>query len=324
MKRMIDILTELGTHLQAFGDNEHSARIINKAIAQNEWFSRDDILMAVDAIREEFLCREKLERWAEQYAMAQEPERVAIIMAGNIPLVGFFDLLCTLMAGHRAEVKPSSKDSVLMNYIIDLLRDISTEIALCQFNPYSEYDKVIATGGDEAARHFRQRYASTPSLVRGSRHSVAILAGDESEQELQGLQRDIFSYNGLGCRNISLLLLPEGAELPVTPPTMSEMYRGNYRHCKAMRTMLGKPYIDMGECIAVNEMAFSPNISQINYFHYRSVEEVEQWVAEHDTELQCVVTHAIEHPRAVSFGRAQYPTLWDYADGVDVMKFLTQ
>ena len=324
MKRMIDILTELGTRLQAFGDNEHSARIINEAIAQNEWFSREDILMAVDAIREEFLCREKLERWAEQYAMAQEPKQVAIIMAGNIPLVGFFDLLCTLMTGHRAEVKPSSKDSVLMNYIIALLQDISPEIPIYRFDPTFEYDKVIATGGDEAARHFRQRYASTPSLVRGSRHSVAILAGDESEQELQGLQRDIFSYNGLGCRNISLLLLPEGAELPVTPPTMSEMYRGNYRHCKAMRTMLGQPYIDMGECIAVNEMAFSPNISQINYFHYRSVEEVEQWVAEHDTELQCVVTHAIEHPRAVSFGRAQYPTLWDYADGVDVMKFLTQ
>lgn len=324
MKRTIDILVELGTRLQGFGDDEHSTRIIDKAIEQNEWFGREDILMAIDAIREEFLCREKLERWAKQYSRSQEPKRVAIIMAGNIPLVGFFDLLCTLMAGHKAEVKPSSKDSVLINYIIDLLRDISPEIPVCRFDPGSEHDKVIATGGDDAARHFRQRYALTPSLVRGSRHSIAILAGDESTEELQAMQRDIFSYNGLGCRNISLLLLPEGAELPLYPKAMSEMYRGNYRHCKAMRTMLCQPYLDMGECIAVNEMAFSPNISQINYYHYHSLSEAEQWVAEHDTELQCVVTHAIEHPRAVAFGRAQYPTLWDYADGVDVMKFLTE
>ena len=105
---------------------------------------------------------------------------------------------------------------------------------------------------------------------------------------------------------------------------MGEMYQGTYRHTKAMRTMLGQPYVDYGECIAVEESFFSPNISQINYCHYRSIEQVERWIAEHDTELQCIVSHAISHPRAVAFGRAQYPSLADYADGVDVMKFLTE
>ena len=324
MNRMIDIFTELGSRLQTFGDDEQSARIISQAIAQNEWFSREDITMAVDAIREEFLCREKLHDWAGQYVTAQQKQCVAIIMAGNIPLVGFFDLLCTLMAGHAAAVKPASKDSVLMNYVMSLLRDISPEVDIRPFSPEQEYDKVIATGGNDAARHFRQRYASTPSLVRGSRHSIAVLSGNESGEELQGLQRDIFSYNGLGCRNVSLIFLPEGTALPLNPPHMSDMYRGNYRHNKTMRTMLGLPYTDMGCCIAVEESGFSPEISQINYCYYHSLQQVQQWITEHDAQLQCIVTHAIEHPRAVAFGRAQYPTLWDYADGVDVMKFLTE
>lgn len=324
MKRMIDILVELGARLRGFGSDAYTSRIITAAIEQNEWFSREDILMAVDAICEEFLCREKLERWAEPYTRTQEPKHVAIIMAGNIPLVGFFDLLCALIAGHNVAVKPSSKDSALTNYIIDLLRDISPEITLYPFDPDFEYDKLIATGSDDAARHFRQHYASTPSLVRGTRHSVAVLDGNESMEEWQCLQRDIFSYNGLGCRNISLILLPEGVELTLYPPKMSEMYRGNYRHCKAMRSMLGQPYTDMGECIVVNEMGFSPNISQINYYHYRSIEEVTRWIEEHDKKVQCIVSHAIAHPRSVAFGRAQYPTLCDYADGVDVMKFLTE
>jgi acyl-CoA reductase-like NAD-dependent aldehyde dehydrogenase len=324
MNRMIDILAELGSRLQGFGSDEHTSHVVTEAIELNEWFSREDILMAVDAIREEFLCREKLQQWAAQYSKAPSSAAVAIIMAGNIPLVGFFDLMCTLMAGHRAALKPSSKDSVLTNYIISLLRGISPDIPICAFEPELVYDKVIATGGDEAARHFRQCYASIPSLIRGSRHSVAVLDGNESEDELQALQSDIFTYNGLGCRNVSLIFIPEGTMLKLCPPKMGEMYQGTYRHTKAMRTMLGQPYVDYGECIAVEESFFSPNISQINYCHYRSIEQVERWIAEHDTELQCIVSHAIAHPRAVAFGRAQYPSLADYADGVDVMKFLTE
>lgn len=322
MKAMIDILVELGVRLAAFGKSEQSLHTIEQAIKENEWFSKEDILMAVDAIREEFLVADKLQRWAEQYTPSKA-RHTAIIMAGNIPLVGFFDLLCALMAGHRVAIKPSSKDRVLTKYIIDLLRDISPSIPIEAYDEQASYDMVIATGSDIAAQHFRKRYASTPTLIRGSRHSVAILAGDETQEELQALQLDIFSYNGLGCRNISLIFLPEGCTLPLYPPQMGEMYRGTYRHTKAMCTMLGQPYADYGECIAVEEKAFSPNISQINYARYRTMEEVEQWIRENDEQLQCIVSHAITHPRTVAFGRAQYPTLDDYADGVDVMNFLT-
>lgn len=319
----IAIFAELGVRLRSFGKEPHTCRIIDQAIEQNEWFSREDILLAIDAICEEYLNADKLAKWVSEYTAPKRQERVAIIMAGNIPLVGFFDMMCVIIAGHEAAVKPSSKDSVLTNYTIDTLRDISPSVAISEFDPQAEYDRVIATGSNEAARHFSARYASTPSLVRGSRHSVAILSGDESEDEIAALQRDIFSHNGLGCRSVSLIFLPQGTTLQLNPPAMGAMYRGNYRHCKTMRTMLGQPFTDFGECIAVEECSFSANISQINYCYYLSIEEVEQWITKKDNELQCIVTNLIEHPRRVDFGRAQYPSLWDYADGVDVMTFLT-
>lgn len=322
MNRLIEIFSELGRRLVGFGKDEPTQKVIAEAMAENEWFSAEDILMAVNAIRQEFLDEEKLRRWAEHY-YPTEQRRVAIIMAGNIPLVGFFDMLCAVIVGHRVAIKPSSKDRVLMNFVVEELRAIETEIAIEQYDPATEYDMVIATGGDEAARHFSRRYAHCPTLIRGSRHSVAVLAGDENEEEIEALQRDIFSYNGLGCRSVSLVMLPRGAEFTIRPPKMNRMYRGNYRHTRAMMALTAQAFKDLGECIAMEQREFPQQISCVNYCYYDSLQEVEQWLWEMDEKIQCVITRAIDHKRAVGFGRAQYPTLWDYADGVDVMKFLT-
>ena len=323
MNRMIDIFSTLGDRLSHFGKDSTSQEVMRRAMEDNPWFSQSDILMAIEAIREEFLDRDKLQKWAAAYTMT-EPRRVAIIMAGNIPLVGFYDLLCVVMAGHTAMVKPSSKDKVLTEYIIQQLREIEPTIAIEPFTDSSQPDMVIATGGDQAARHFQSQYAIIPALIRGSRHSVAVLSGEESETELKGLSRDIFSYNGLGCRNISLIFLPAGKQLTLNPPKPNPMTRGNYLQNKALKSMLGVAFTDLGEYIAVESNTFSDNISQINYYYYNSISEVKEWIAQNDEKIQCVVSNSIDHPRRVAFGRAQYPTLWDVADGVDVMKFLTQ
>lgn len=320
---MIDIFSTLGGRLSHFGKNTTSPEVIRRAMADNPWFSENDIIMAVEAIREEFLDRNKLQKWANNYRKA-EPKRVAIIMAGNIPLVGFYDLLCTLMAGHTAMVKPSSKDKALTEYIIKLLRDIEPTIAIEPFSKQALPDMVIATGGDQAARYFQSQYANIPALIRGSRHSVAILSGEESKMELEGLSQDIFTYNGLGCRNISLIFLPIGTHLKLTPPSPNPMMQGNYAHNKALKTMLGIPFTDLGGYLAVESNTFSNDISQINFCYYHSVEEVEEWIDKNDKNIQCIVSNTISHPRCVAFGRAQYPTLWDVADGVDVMNFLTK
>ena len=277
MNRLIEIFSELGRRLVGFGSDEPTQKVIAEAMAENEWFSAEDILMAVDAIRQEFLDEEKLSRWAEHYSPTEQ-RRVAIIMAGNIPLVGFFDLLCAVIVGHRVAIKPSSKDRVLMNFIVEELRAIEAEIAIEQYDPTTEYDMVIATGGDEAARHFSRRYAHCPTLIRGSRHSVAVLAGDESKEEIEALQRDIFSYNGLGCRSVSLVMLPRGAELTIRPPKMNRMYRGNYRHTRAMMALTAQAFKDLGECIAMERREFPQQISCVNYCYYDSLQEVEQWL----------------------------------------------
>ena len=324
MDGKIDIFVALGERLRRFGEDELSKRVLAEAIACNEWFTAEDIHRAIDAICEEFLDREKLMKWVAKYTIPAEARSVAIIMAGNIPLVGFFDMMCAVIYGCEIYVKPSSKDAVLTKYMIDILRDISDDVHIFDYDSEAEYDMIIATGGAEAARYFRTRYASTRALIRGSRHSVAVLTGDESEQDLRGLQDDIFTYNGLGCRNVSLIFLPRGMRLRINAPKMNPMYRGNYLHCKAMRSMMGEAFIDFAECIAVEEKGFSSNISQINYCYYDDLAEVESWLAQHDEELQCIVSRALSHPRSVAFGRAQYPTLCDYADGVDVMKFLTE
>ena len=320
---MIDIFSTLGGRLSHFGKDTTSPEVIRRAMADNPWFSENDIIMAVEAIREEFLDRNKLQKWANNYRKA-EPKRVAIIMAGNIPLVGFYDLLCTLMAGHTAMVKPSSKDKPLTEYIIELLKDIEPAIAIEPFSEQVLPDMVIATGGDQAARYFQSQYANIPALIRGSRHSVAVLSGEESKMELEGLSQDIFTYNGLGCRNISLIFLPIGTHLKLTPPSPNPMMQGNYAHNKALKTMLGIPFTDLGGYLAVESNTFSNDISQINFCYYHSVEEVEEWIDKNDKNIQCIVSNTISHPRCVEFGRAQYPTLWDVADGVDVMNFLTK
>jgi hypothetical protein len=244
-------------------------------------------------------------------------------MAGNIPLVGFFDLMCALICGHSVAIKPSSKDRALMEYVCRTLNDIDPQINIAQYDPEADYDKIIATGGDSAARHFSQRYATTPSLIRGSRHSAALLDGNESKAELEGLYHDIFSYSGMGCRNISLLLLPEGYTPPIVVPKMNEMFYGNYLHHRAMLTMQGATFNDHGGALTVEQDSFSDALSIINIMRYRTIEQAEEWLKTHDEQLQCVVSHCSLHPRCVAFGRAQYPTLTDYADGIDVIKFLT-
>ncbi|MBR4854518.1 MAG: aldehyde dehydrogenase [Alistipes sp.] len=324
MASVVDSFVELSKRLQGFGNDEHTSQIIAEACAANKWFTPTDIFRAVEAIREEFLNLEKLHGWLSHYNIEQvQPKRVAIIMAGNIPLVGFFDLMCVLMCGHTALVKPSSKDKALTEYIIGELKSISNSLPIENYYPNCECDMVIATGGDSAAAYFQSKYATTPSLIRGSRHSLAVLSGNETEADLKALSHDIFTYSGLGCRNVSLVMLPRGTELRLPEPdSANEMYRGCYLSSRALMMMTSQPHTDLSYALAVERQGFSDNISCINYCYYDSLEQVEQWLAENDEKIQCIVSRSVTHPRRVDFGRAQYPTLFDYADGVDVMKFL--
>ena len=327
MSGWVDIFATLGTRLTSFGHTERSKAIIASAIEQNVWFTAEDILRAVEAIRLEMLDSEKLRAWLSRYTTTSAPRRVAIIMAGNIPLVGFFDLLCTLCSGHHAYVKPSSKDHVLMEYIIDELRAIDNDIPIYKYNAEEHYDIAIATGGDQANEYFRRHFADTRHLLRGSRHSVAVLDGGESQEELRGLVADITSYSGLGCRSVSMLFIPEGytLELPHTEPQNPKL--GNtILSRRALLTMQRRDFQDYGAFLALPYDEFPQSLAEVSTQRYRNLSEVEAWLSEHREELQCVVSHANLRgamTNVIPFGRAQYPTLYDYADGVDTMALLT-
>ena len=324
MKTPSDIFSELGERLAAFGNDAATSDVIAAAYTANDWFTPEDIRFAVNALREDMLQRDKLTAWLSQYDIpdVERQKNVAIIMAGNIPLVGFFDLLCVIASGNRAIIKPSSKDSVLMSYIADTLRQIEPQIAIEAYDAANRTDAVIATGSDNAKRLFKSAFSGKPSLLRGNRHSVAVLSGHETDKDIAGLNEDIFRYSGLGCRNVSMLFVPRGYIPKIEATTINDKYLNNYRQNRALLSMIGTPHTDMGGYILQQSDEFPTAISTVCYVEYDTLSEVAEWLANHDNELQCVVTECIEHPRRVPFGQAQHPRLTDYPDDNDVMAFL--
>ena len=322
MKHVVDIFVALGERLADFGNDNHSNRIIEEAVVANGWFTRSDILRAIDAIRVEMLDREKIANWLKNYTKCAEAKRVAVIMAGNIPLVGFFDLLCVLAAGHECHIKPSSKDSVLMRYVVEVLRDIEPNIAIYDYSADAKYDMAIATGGDDANAYFREHFAGTRTLLRGSRHSVAVLNGAESKEELCALYNDITAYSGLGCRSVSMLFVPRGY-VPNFERGVAEnkKLKRNIQAMRATLTIEGAEFWDAGAFIMRRGEDFAQSLAVVTLCECSDIEEVKAWLNGNAEKIQCVVSNCgIEGSQPL--GRAQYPALMDYADGVDTMRFL--
>ncbi len=321
----IELFSALGERLRDFGLNTETQQIIAEACRANNWFSPREIRRAVEAITERMLRREVLEAWLSAYSVpVAAPRRILVIMAGNIPLVGFFDLLCVVAAGHRCVIKPSGKDTVLMQYIVETLRAIDPHVAIEFHDGSSAVDAVIATGSNNARRHFQARYAGIPALLRGHRQSVAVLSGRETPEQLAGLADDLWAYSGLGCRNVSRLFLPEGYRLRLPMPPMNPKFRNDYLRTRALLTMTGQPFVDLGCAVAVEQDGFPTSLSRIAYTYYRDLSETEAWLAAHDDEIQCVVTEAVAHSRRARFGCAQSPALTDWPDDRDVMAWLTR
>lgn len=331
--KQIELFAELGNKLLSFGTDALSRDVIACAVAANEWFTAEDVAMAVDAIRRKMLSRESLTDFVDGFRNEESrgaPKNVAVIMAGNIPAVCFADMLYVLVTGNRCHYKPSSKDSELMRYLVDTIRETDPDAALFEYDPAKRYDAVIATGSDTTVQYFSGRYVDTPSLLRGSRYSVAVIAGGETDDTIEGLAADIFSYSGLGCRNVSLLFVPREYDvkklafrLNSKRRVINPLYLGDYRQLRALALMLGEEFTDGGSFLLKPADVFSDRIGVVNYARYDTLSEVEKWLAVNDSKLQCVaVDDYIEHPRRVRIGQTQYPTLYDYADGRNVVEFL--
>ena len=324
MERIIELFATLGERLRCFGDDSVTHEVALAACNENDWFSPHEVCRALQAIATEMLQPDALRQWLNAYPLpVATPRRILTVMAGNIPAVGFFDLLCVVCSGHRCLYKPATKDRVLMDYIVGELQELSPDIPVERYKESSLVDAVIATGSDNAERFFRAHYSGLPMLLRGSRQSVAVLSGDETPKQIEGLVDDIWAYSGLGCRNVSLIFIPEEYDLQLEVPEVNSKYRNNYHQTKALHRMKSTPFCDFGTAVAVEQWNFPKSLSELAIAKYRNLSDVTAWLATHDREIQCVVTECLPHSRRADFGKAQSPALTDWPDGMDVLAWLT-
>ncbi len=304
-------------------------RAVEKSCGSNPWFTPENVTQAFRAICGTMLRKDALEEWLAAYrGPVSTPSDVGIVMAGNLPLVGFHDLLCVLLSGHRAWIKPSSKDRILTEYVVGLLKIIDPSLPVRLTDSLRSPDAVIATGSDLANRYFREAFGEVPRLLRGNRTSVAVLMGGETRGELEGLARDAFQYFGLGCRNVSRLFVPSGydftdfLEAAQANPVLHEGYGNAFRQLRAVLAMNGESFIDGGFFILRKNAGVPEALPDLLYSEYDAAEEVKEWIGFNREKLQCVVCSPGLMDGSVAFGTTQVPRPGDYADGRDTMDFL--
>jgi hypothetical protein len=329
LQERINLLVKLGQYMQS--NDEEWESIKHRAARENAWFIPEFIELAVTNICTHFLKKEKLEDWAETYnlkAFQPNDSLVGVVMAGNIPLVGFHDFLCIFLSGRRMLIKASSKDEILIKHIVKKLLDweepIEERIAFAE--SLKGCDAYIATGSNNSSRYFDYYFGKYPNIIRRNRTSAAILDGTETAEELNALADDIQLYFGLGCRNVTKLYVPKEYDFIKLLTALKKYeyyldfhkYKHNYDYHLALVMMSNKFYMNNGSAIfAENESLFSP-VSQVHYEFYDDPKKIVASL-QHHPDIQCLVGHGF-----TAFGKAQQPSLTDYADGVDTMKFLLQ
>ena len=337
----IDTFLELGLCLQNYTDSKDLSsnfsqkltNIIRQAEIQNAWFTQIQVRLSIAAWAKA-LTKEQLYNWLTPYKIESMPEKdVAVIMAGNIPLVGFHDFLCVLILGHKVIGKLSSNDNLLLPFMAEELIRIHPgfeDKIVFTNDRLPKFDSVIATGSNNTARYFEYYFKNKPHIIRKNRNSLAILNGTESKAELQALGEDRFRYFGLGCRSVSKLFIPEDydvddfykATFKFKDYIYHHKYANNYDYNKAVYLMSSVKLLDNGFLLLKEDKQFSSPIGTLFYEKYTSIKELEITLKERHEEIQCTVGN--EDFAEVKFGQTQNPKLSDYADGVDTLEFLIQ
>lgn len=331
LDQRINAFTKLGLHLRNLPEDS-LGQLATEASHENPWFTSISVRKAIQGIIN-YLDGEKLTNWVATYPIEHSsPKNIALVMAGNIPLVGFHDLLCVLISGHNALVKLSSKDSKLNRYLIDRLIEMEPQFKnriTIQAEILKDFDAVIATGSDNSARLFDYYFRKVPNVIRRNRTSCAILMGNETQEDFKNLGHDVFDYFGLGCRNVSKLFVPAGYDLKNLLDSWQSFesiahhhkYVNNYDYQKSILLVNQQPFLDTGFVLLQESEKLVSPIAVLYYEFYNSLDSMHSIIESNKSKLQCIVGK--NEPAFVPFGQAQYPALWDYADGVDTMKFLT-
>lgn len=319
-------------HNDLYFDN--FANLIELSQSHNGWFTPEQVQFSVQSWAKA-LTEDNLNQWLSNYDFSKtEPKKIGLILAGNIPLVGFHDFLSVLISGHDVLIKTSSNDQHLLkflaNYLISIQPKLNSKITFVE-GKLEGFDAVIATGSNNTARYFEYYFKDKPSIIRKNRNSVAVLNGTESHEDLVGLGEDIFRYFGLGCRNVSKLFVPKGYNFEAFFKAIYEYrdvihyekYANNYDYNKAVFLMSNFQLLDNEFMTIKEDLSYSSPISSVFYEFYESLEEISTRLNTDAEQIQCIVSNNLI-PNSVAFGQTQQPKLWDYADNVDTLSFLSK
>lgn len=322
-KRDLDVPEEYFERLQ---------HLIQMSKINNPWFTEENIFLSLESWAEA-LTKSHIDQWLVPYEInSTPPKTIALIAAGNLPMVGFHDLLCVLICGHKAVVKQSSKDKFLMPFMVEILEyfesALSGQVVFTE-EKLTDFDAVIATGSNNTSRYFEYYFRNKPHIIRKNRTSVAVLSGNETKEQLSELGKDIFCYFGMGCRNVSKIYIPENYDLNLIfnalydyhPIINHDKYANNYDYHKAIYLMNGEEFLDNGFLMLKKEVQLHSPTAVSYYEYYGSELQLKETLKVQDSDIQCIVSHNFI-PNEVPFGKTQQPQLWDYADGVDTVNFL--
>jgi hypothetical protein len=323
----IDLLVRLGEYI--LSNEESWKQTKEKAGYENGWFIPEFVDLAIQNIARSFLQKDILKDWSHSYQLQPlnlKPRTIGIVMAGNIPLVGFHDLLCVFISGHKAMIKLSSKDKLLIKHLTEKLIEWDPEINnLIQFSEMLKgCDAYIATGSNNSSRYFDYYFGKYPHIIRRNRTSVSILDGEETNEELEKLADDVYLYFGLGCRNVTKIYVPKEYDFISILEAFKKYnwladhhkYKNNYDYNLALHQLNKKYYMTNGSILLIEDTALFSPISQLNYEFYVNKDVLmEKMAGNHD--LQCIVGKGF-----TAFGKSQSPNINDHADGVDTLRFL--
>ncbi len=343
LKERIDAFVKLGELITKLIDNKNDTdknaidfqHLLETVKSSNEWFTHESLTYSLTSIAEN-LKIDNIQNWIKRYPSIQNKigqKRVGLVTAGNIPLVGFHDLLSVLMAGHEIVIKLSSKDDKLMKGIVELLKNINhgfDNLISFENNQLKKFDAIIATGSNNSAKYFEYYFGKYPNIIRKNRNSLAILTGDETKEDLDLLADDILLYYGLGCRNVSKIYIPDNYNIDKLFESVYKYHEysnhnkfaNNYTYNKSIYLMNKAPFWENGFMIMKEDSGLTSPISVVFIERYQDIEKVKENIEAQRDQIQCVVAKKGIVEGSVLFGESQKPNLWDYADNVDTLQFL--
>lgn len=335
-KQRIKAFSALGIYLK--NEEESVQHNIAQAVIHNPWFNKENANAAIQALIKN-LEEEQLENWLSSYSINPNysgNKTVGLVLAGNIPMVGFHDILCALILGFKVQIKLSSDDKLLIPFVLEKLQELEPKFTerISFVERLKKFDLIIATGSNNTSRYFEYYFKDVPHIIRKNRNGVAVLSGKESAQDIEKLGHDIFDYFGLGCRNVSKIYFPKGYHYPTFFEGIECFhnianhfkYHNNYDYNKSIYLVNGDEHLDNGFLLLKKDERLASPLAVVYFEEYTDLTELVSILESKEEEIQCIVSALPlgEKLKPISFGESQAPKLTDYADGIDVIAFLAK